>query len=44
MGRQTGTPMPVAGLAQSLYQLLVTQGDTEKGQIGLMWLYAQEAL
>lgn len=44
MGRQTGTPMPVAGLAQSLYQLLIAQGDTDKGQIGLMWLYVQEAL
>ena len=44
LGRETGSPLPLANLALSLYQLLVAQGHTDKGQIGLMWLYAQEPL
>lgn len=44
MGRETGSAMPVANLVQSLYQLLNAQGGDDKGQIGLMWLYQQEAL
>jgi 3-hydroxyisobutyrate dehydrogenase len=44
MGRETGSPMPVANLVQSLYQLLNGQGGQDKGQIGLMWLYQQKEL
>lgn len=44
MGRETGSAMPVANLVQSLYQLLNAQGAQDKGQVGLMWLYQQEAL
>ncbi len=44
MGRETGSAMPVGNLVQSLYQLLNAQGGDDKGQIGLMWLYQQEAL
>ena len=44
MGRETDTPMPTANLALALYQMLVANGDSDKGQMGLMWLYAQEAL
>lgn len=44
MGRETGSAMPVGNLVQSLYQLLNAQGGQDKGQIGLMWLYQQQAL
>jgi len=44
LGRETGSPLPFANLALALYQLLVAQGHTDKGQIGLMWHYAQEPL
>jgi 3-hydroxyisobutyrate dehydrogenase len=44
MGRTTKTPMPVAGLVASLYALLIAQGHSDKGQIGLMRLYAEGPL
>jgi 3-hydroxyisobutyrate dehydrogenase len=44
MGRSTKTPMPVAGLVASLYALLIAQGHSDKGQIGLMRLYADGPL
>jgi hypothetical protein len=34
----------VTALVTELYRMLNAQGDAAKGQIGLMWLYAQEAL
>ena len=44
MGRETGTPMPVTALCASLYRLLVAQGHSDTGQIGLMRLYAEGPL
>ena len=44
MGRETGSPMPVTALVQQLYRQLLANGDGEKGQSGLMWLYKQEPL
>ncbi|MCB1747820.1 MAG: NAD(P)-dependent oxidoreductase [Gammaproteobacteria bacterium] len=44
MGRQTGSPMPVAALVQQMYRELIANGDADKGQIGLMWRYARRAL
>lgn len=44
MGRETGTAMPVASLAASLYALVMAQGFTDTGQIGLMKLYADGPL
>lgn len=44
MGRETGSPMPVTALVQQLYRLLIANGDHEKGQSGLMWLYRQGPL
>ena len=44
MGQATVSPMPVTALVTELYRMLNAQGDAAKGQIGLMWLYAQEAL
>ena len=44
MGRETGTPMPVTGLCASLYRLLIAQGHSDTGQIGLMRLYADGPL
>jgi len=44
MGKKVGAEMPVTNLVSGLYRKLQAQGDGGKGQIGLMWLYAQEAL
>lgn len=44
MGRVTGSPMPVTALVQQLYRQLIADGDADKGQIGLMWLYRQTPL
>jgi 3-hydroxyisobutyrate dehydrogenase len=44
MGRKTDSPMPVSSLVSDLYRFLVSQGDGDKGQIGLMYLYKQDAL
>ena len=44
MGRETGSPMPVTALVQQLYRHLIADGDRDKGQIGLMWLYKQKPL
>ncbi|MEQ8660042.1 MAG: NAD(P)-dependent oxidoreductase [Gammaproteobacteria bacterium] len=44
MGRATGVPMPVSALVQQLYRRLVAEGQADKGQIGLMWLYHQGPL
>ncbi|MGE0483923.1 MAG: NAD(P)-dependent oxidoreductase [Gammaproteobacteria bacterium] len=43
MGRQTGSPMPIAALVQQQYRQLIAQGDADKGQIGLIWLLRQTA-
>jgi 3-hydroxyisobutyrate dehydrogenase-like beta-hydroxyacid dehydrogenase len=42
LGRLTGSPMPVSALVQQLYRQLIANGDAERGQIGLMWLYRQQ--
>jgi 3-hydroxyisobutyrate dehydrogenase len=44
MGKKVGADMPVTGLVGELYKKLQAQGDGGKGQIGLMWLYAQKPL
>jgi 3-hydroxyisobutyrate dehydrogenase len=44
MGRVTGSPMPVTALVQQLYRQLIANGDADKGQSGLMWLYRQGPL
>jgi 3-hydroxyisobutyrate dehydrogenase len=44
MGRKTDSPMPVSSLVSDLYRFLGSQGDGDKGQIGLMYLYKQDAL
>lgn len=44
MGRKTGAPMPVSSLVTELYRFLGAQGNSDKGQIGLMYLYKQDAL
>jgi 3-hydroxyisobutyrate dehydrogenase len=44
LGRETVSPMPVTALVQQLYRQLIAQGDADKGQSGLMWLYKQRAL
>jgi len=44
MGKNTGSPMPIAALTTELYRYLGAQGHANKGQIGLMHLYVQEAL
>lgn len=36
--------MPVGNLFLSLYPLLDAQGAKDKGRVGLMWIYAREAL
>ncbi len=43
-GRLTGAPMPVSAVVQQLYRRLIADGDADKGQIGLMWLYRQGPL
>ncbi|HJO86630.1 MAG TPA: NAD(P)-dependent oxidoreductase [Rhodospirillales bacterium] len=44
MGQQTGSPMPVTSTVTELYRFLGAQGNGDKGQIGLMYLYKQDAL
>lgn len=44
LGRATVSPMPVTALVQQLYRQLIADGDAEKGQSGLMWLYKQSPL
>ena len=44
LGRETISPMPVTALVQQLYRQLIADGDAEKGQSGLMWLYKQAPL
>ena len=44
LGRETVSPMPVTALVQQLYRQLIAQGDADKGQSGLMWLYKQQPL
>jgi len=44
LGRETLSPMPVTALVQQLYRQLIAQGDADKGQSGLMWLYKQQPL
>lgn len=44
MGRETGSPMPVTALVQQLYRQLIANGDANKGQSGLMWLYKKTSL
>ncbi len=44
LGRETLSPMPVTALVQQMYRQLIAQGDADKGQSGLMWLYKQSAL
>lgn len=44
LGRETLSPMPVTALVQQLYRQLIAQGDADKGQSGLMWLYKQRPL
>ncbi len=44
LGRACGAPLPVTALVQQLYRELIADGDCDKGQIGLMWLYRQQAL
>ena len=44
MGQQTGSPMPVTSTVTELYRFLDAQGNGDKGQIGLMYLYKQDAL
>ena len=39
MGEITDSPMPVTRQVQSMYRKLIDQGNDEKGQIGIMWLY-----
>lgn len=41
LGRLTESPLPVTALVVQLYRQLIAQGDHDKGQIGLMWLYRQ---
>lgn len=44
LGRETLSPMPVTALVQQMYRQLIAQGDADKGQSGLMWLYKQGPL
>lgn len=44
LGRETVSPMPVTALVQQLYRQLIADGDADKGQSGLMWLYKQTPL
>ncbi|MBT7957505.1 MAG: NAD(P)-dependent oxidoreductase [Rhodospirillaceae bacterium] len=44
MGKQTGQPLPVTSTVTELYRFLGAQGNGDKGQIGLMYLYKQDAL
>lgn len=44
LGRESGTPLPMAGVLASLYRLLVQQGHTDLGMAGVMRLYADGPL
>lgn len=44
LGRETGSPMPITANVQQLYRLLIANGNADKGQSGLMWLYKQRPL
>jgi len=44
MAKATTSPMPVTALVTELYRMLGANGDANKGQIGLMYLYKQDAL
>jgi len=44
MGRETGSPMPITATVQQLYRRLIANGDADKGQSGLMWLYKKAPL
>jgi 3-hydroxyisobutyrate dehydrogenase len=44
MGRKAGAPLPVTSLVTELYRFLGSEGNGDKGQIGLMYLYKQDAL
>tara|TARA_B100000315_G_scaffold52291_1_gene46647 strand:+ start:2698 stop:3579 length:882 start_codon:yes stop_codon:yes gene_type:complete len=44
MGKQTGQPLPVTSTVTELYRFLGAQGNGDKGQIGLMYLYKQDVL
>ena len=44
LGAKSGSDLPLTNLVAGLYRKLDAQGDGGKGQIGLMWLYAQKPL
>ncbi len=44
LGRATGSPMPITANVLQLYRLLIANGDADKGQSGLMWLYKKTPL
>jgi len=44
LGRDTGTPLPMAHVTAELYRLLEAQGHREVDQIGLIRLYAEGPL
>ena len=44
MGKISGSPMPISALTTELYRYLAAQGDANKGQIGLMYLYVQDPM
>ena len=44
MGRETGSPLPVTAQVQQMYRRLIAEGDADRGQIGLMWLYSHNPL
>jgi 3-hydroxyisobutyrate dehydrogenase len=44
MGRQTGAPLPVISLLESLLRRVVAQGHTQDGMSGLMRVYADGPL
>jgi 3-hydroxyisobutyrate dehydrogenase-like beta-hydroxyacid dehydrogenase len=44
LGRESGAPLPMAGVLASLYRLLVQQGHTELGMAGVLRLYAEGPL
>jgi 3-hydroxyisobutyrate dehydrogenase-like beta-hydroxyacid dehydrogenase len=44
LGAKAKSDLPVTNLVSDLYKKLDAQGDGGKGQIGLMWLYAQKPL
>lgn len=44
LGRLTDSPMPMTAQSLQMYRQLIANGDENKGQIGLMWLYRQDSL